>query len=91
MERATDFWREGDDHPLLPISLLGQMVNSIRQRNLALEQQSQHFDILWFKLADSPRFEAENVFYSSLWSSRIWIVSGVGGHQVGWALHEDAP
>jgi len=25
--------------------------------NLPLEQQSQSFDILWFKLADSPRFE----------------------------------
>jgi len=59
----------GDDHSIAADLIVGaDGRNSIvRQRaNLALEQQSQHFDILWFKLADSPRFEAENVFYSTV-------------------------
>ncbi len=65
----------------------------VRQRaNLSLEQQSQSFDILWFKLADSPRFESENVFYSILHGSHGFGLfrSSEGNLQVGWALHEGA-
>ncbi|MDM9383040.1 FAD-dependent monooxygenase [Chlorogloeopsis sp. ULAP01] len=64
----------------------------VRQRaNLSIEQQSQSFDILWFKLADSPRFEAENVFYSILHSRHGFGLfrSSEGNLQLGWALHED--
>ena len=63
----------------------------VRQRaNLQIEQQSQNFDILWFKLADSPRFESENVFYSILNGRHAFgLFRGSEGNlQVGWALHE---
>lgn len=63
----------------------------VRQRaNLQIEQQSQSFDILWFKLADSPRFESENVFYSILNGRHAFgLFRGSEGNlQVGWALHE---
>ncbi len=63
----------------------------VRQRaNLQIEQQSQSFDILWFKLADSPRFESENVFYSILNGRHTFgLFRGSSGNlQVGWALHE---
>ena len=63
----------------------------VRQRaNLQIEQQSQNFDILWFKLADSPRFESENVFYSILNGRHAFgLFRGSSGNlQVGWALHE---
>lgn len=37
----------------------------IRQRaGLHLEKQPKDIDILWFKLADSPKFVSENVFYA---------------------------
>lgn len=37
----------------------------IRQRaGLHLQRQANDIDILWFKLASSPRFESENVFYA---------------------------
>jgi 2-polyprenyl-6-methoxyphenol hydroxylase-like FAD-dependent oxidoreductase len=86
----------GDDRSIAADLIVGaDGRNSIvRQRaNLALEQQSQHFDILWFKLADSPRFEAENVFYSILHGRHgFGLFRGSEGNlQVGWALHEDAP
>ncbi|MFQ4147037.1 FAD-dependent monooxygenase [Chlorogloeopsis sp. ULAP02] len=64
----------------------------VRQRaNLSIEQQSQSFDILWFKLADSPRFETENVFYSILQGCHGFGLfrSSEGNLQLGWALHED--
>ena len=63
----------------------------VRQRaNLQIEQQSQSFDILWFKLADSPRFESENVFYSILNGRHAFgLFRGSEGNlQLGWALHE---
>jgi 2-polyprenyl-6-methoxyphenol hydroxylase-like FAD-dependent oxidoreductase len=64
----------------------------VRQRaNLPLEEQSQSFDILWFKLADSPHFESENVFYSILNGRHAFAVfqGSEGNLQVGWALHEN--
>ncbi|MBD1893895.1 FAD-dependent monooxygenase [Coleofasciculus sp. FACHB-129] len=66
----------------------------VRQRaNLPLEQESGSFDILWFKLADSPRFESENVFYSIVRDRNAFGLfrSSEGNLQIGWALHEDAP
>ena len=63
----------------------------VRQRaNLQIEQKSQSFDILWIKLADSPRFESENVFYSILNGRHAFgLFRGSSGNlQVGWALHE---
>jgi len=66
----------------------------VRQRaNLPLEQQSQSFDILWFKLADSDRFESENIFYTIVRDRNAFGLfrSTSGNLQVGWALHEDAP
>jgi 2-polyprenyl-6-methoxyphenol hydroxylase-like FAD-dependent oxidoreductase len=64
----------------------------VRQRaNLPLAQQSKSFDILWFKLADSPQFEAENVFYSILQDRHAFGLfrSSEGNLQLGWALHAD--
>lgn len=66
----------------------------VRQRaNLPLEQQSGSFDILWFKLADSDRFESENIFYTIVRARYAFgLFRGSEGNlQVGWALHEDAP
>lgn len=63
----------------------------VRQRgNLQIEQQSQSFDILWFKLADSPRMKSENVFYSIINGRHTFgLFRGSEGNlQVGWALHE---
>ncbi|MEP0873350.1 FAD-dependent monooxygenase [Trichocoleus desertorum AS-A10] len=61
----------------------------VRQRSrLALEQQSQSFDILWFKLPDHPRFKSENVFYSILQDRDALGLfrSSEGELQLGWAL-----
>lgn len=66
----------------------------VRQRaNLALEQQSHSFDILWFKLADSPRFESENVFYSILYDRYAFGLfrSSEGNLHLGWTLPKDFP
>ncbi|NJL36014.1 MAG: monooxygenase [Leptolyngbyaceae cyanobacterium SM1_4_3] len=63
----------------------------LRQKaNLPLEQQSKNFDILWFKLADSPQFEAENVFYSVVQGQHAFGLfrSSEGNLQVGWALRD---
>lgn len=65
----------------------------VRQRaNLLLEQQTQSFDILWFKLADHPRFESENVFYSIVQGRNAFGLfrSSEGNLQVGWALRPDS-
>jgi 2-polyprenyl-6-methoxyphenol hydroxylase-like FAD-dependent oxidoreductase len=65
----------------------------VRQRaNLSLEQKSQSFDILWFKLADSPRFESENIFYSILHGRHAFGLfrSSEGNLQLGWALRENS-
>ena len=64
----------------------------VRQRaNLSLKQKSQSFDILWFKLADSPRFESENIFYSIIRDRHAFGLfrSSEGNLQLGWALRED--
>ena len=60
---------------------------------MSLEQQSGSFDILWFKLTDSSRFEAENIFYSIVRDRNAFGLfrSTSGNLQIGWALHEDAP
>lgn len=63
----------------------------LRQKaNLPLEQQSKNFDILWFKLADSPQFEAVNVFYSVVQGQHAFGLfrSSEGNLQVGWALRD---
>lgn len=86
----------GDKHSISADLVVGtDGRNSIvRQRaNLPLEQQSQSFDILWFKLADSPRMKSENVFYSILHGRHAFgLFRGSEGNlQLGWALREDAP
>ncbi|MDV2990807.1 MAG: 6-methylpretetramide 4-monooxygenase [Chroococcidiopsis sp. SAG 2025] len=66
--------------------------NSIvrQQAHLSLEQKSQSFDILWFKLADSPHFDSENIFYSILQGHHAFGLfrSSEGNLQLGWALRE---
>ena len=86
----------GDDRSISADLVIGAdgRHSTVRQRaNLPLEQQFQSFDILWFKLADSPRFESENVFYSILHGRHAFgLFQGSEGNlQVGWALHEYAP
>ncbi|OUL36017.1 monooxygenase [Nostoc sp. T09] len=58
--------------------------------NLPLEQQSQSFNILWFKLANSPLFDSENVFYSIVNGSHAFAVfqGSEGNLQLGWSLPE---
>lgn len=63
----------------------------LRQKaNLSLEQQGKSFDILWFKLADSPQFQSENVFYSIVQGQHTFGLfrSSEGNLQVGWALRD---
>jgi 2-polyprenyl-6-methoxyphenol hydroxylase-like FAD-dependent oxidoreductase len=63
----------------------------VRQRaNLLLKRQVQSFDILWFKLASHPRFEAENIFYSILSGNHAFglFQSAEGMLQIGWFLKE---
>lgn len=63
----------------------------MRQRaNLPLEQQSHSFNILWFKLADSPLFESENVFYAFVHGRQAFALfrGSEGNLQVAWTLHE---
>ncbi len=59
-----------------------------QQANLPLTQRSKSFDILWFKLADSPQFAAENIFYSILQDQQGFGLfrSSEGNLQVGWGL-----
>jgi 2-polyprenyl-6-methoxyphenol hydroxylase-like FAD-dependent oxidoreductase len=59
-----------------------------QQAHLPLSQGSKSFDILWFKLADSPQFTAENVFYSILQNQQGFGLfrSSEGNLQVGWGL-----
>jgi 2-polyprenyl-6-methoxyphenol hydroxylase-like FAD-dependent oxidoreductase len=64
----------------------------VRQRaNLALNQEAQSFDILWFKLPTSPQFAKENVFYAILKGQEGFgaFQSSEGNFQVGWSLHKD--
>ncbi|MDX2212863.1 MAG: FAD-dependent monooxygenase [Oculatellaceae cyanobacterium bins.114] len=66
--------------------------NSVaRQRaKLALHHQSNAFDILWLRLADSPHFETENVFYSIVQGQQAFGLfrSSEGNLHVGWALRD---
>jgi 2-polyprenyl-6-methoxyphenol hydroxylase-like FAD-dependent oxidoreductase len=66
----------------------------VRQRaNLSMNTADQDFDILWFKLANSPSFATENVFHSVLHGSNAFGVfqGSAGDLQVGWSLHRDDP
>jgi 2-polyprenyl-6-methoxyphenol hydroxylase-like FAD-dependent oxidoreductase len=66
----------------------------VRQRaNLALNQDAQSFDILWFKLPTSPQFAKENIFYAILQGREGFgaFQSSEGNFQVGWSLHKDDP
>jgi 2-polyprenyl-6-methoxyphenol hydroxylase-like FAD-dependent oxidoreductase len=66
----------------------------VRQRaNLSINTAAQDFDILWFKLANSPSFAAENVFHSVLQGRHAFGVfqGSAGDLQVGWSLHRDEP
>jgi 2-polyprenyl-6-methoxyphenol hydroxylase-like FAD-dependent oxidoreductase len=59
--------------------------------NLSLEREAQDYDILWFKLASSEQFDAENIFYSVLSGhDGFGLFLGAEGQlQVGWSLHQD--
>jgi 2-polyprenyl-6-methoxyphenol hydroxylase-like FAD-dependent oxidoreductase len=66
----------------------------VRQRaNLSLNQDTQSFDILWFKLPTSPQFAKENIFYAILRGRDGFgaFQSSEGNFQVGWSLHKDNP
>ncbi len=68
--------------------------SGVRQRtNLALNQDAQSFNILWFKLPTSPQFAKENVFYAILRGQDGFgaFQSSEGNFQVGWSLHKDDP
>jgi 2-polyprenyl-6-methoxyphenol hydroxylase-like FAD-dependent oxidoreductase len=83
----------GEEHSISADLVIGaDGRNSIvRQRaNLPLKQQSQSFNILWFKLANSPVFDSENVFYSILSGRHAFAVfqGSEGNLQLGWSLPE---
>ncbi len=64
----------------------------LRQRaDLTIDHQSHSFDILWFRLADSPQFAAENIFYSIVQGQDAFGLfrSVEGNLQIGWALHPE--
>ncbi|MDZ7961075.1 MAG: FAD-dependent monooxygenase [Aulosira sp. DedQUE10] len=63
----------------------------VRQRaNLDLQHYDKTFDVLWFKLANSPDFQSENIFYSILSGDRAFgLFEGAEGNlQLGWSLNE---
>jgi 2-polyprenyl-6-methoxyphenol hydroxylase-like FAD-dependent oxidoreductase len=65
----------------------------VRQKaNLELNQDQQHFDIVWLKMPTSQEFR-ENVFYSIVRDRDAFGVfqSSEGNLQVGWSLHGDDP
>ena len=59
--------------------------------NLTLATAAQSYDILWFKLASSAPFEAENIFYSVLAGDAGFglFLGSEGQLQVGWTLHQE--
>lgn len=66
----------------------------VRQRaHISLEQQSHSFDVLWFKLADSPQFRSENIFYSIVYDRYAFGLfrSSEGNLHLGWTLPKDFP
>ncbi|QIR35799.1 monooxygenase [Tolypothrix sp. PCC 7910] len=63
----------------------------VRQRaDLDLQHYDKTFDVLWFKLANSPDFQSENIFYSILEGDRAFaLFEGAEGNlQLGWSLNE---
>ncbi len=85
-----------DDREILADLVIGADGRNsvVRQRaNLLIDTAAQDFDILWFKLANSPSFAAENVFHSVLHGPNAFgIFQGAAGDlQVGWSLHRDDP
>jgi 2-polyprenyl-6-methoxyphenol hydroxylase-like FAD-dependent oxidoreductase len=60
--------------------------------NLSLNRSAQNYDILWFKLASTPEFSSENIFYSVLSGSDGFglFLGSEGQLQVGWSLHQTA-
>ncbi len=60
--------------------------------NLSLNRSAQDYDILWFKLASTPEFATENIFYSILSGSDGFglFLGSEGQLQVGWSLHQPA-
>jgi 2-polyprenyl-6-methoxyphenol hydroxylase-like FAD-dependent oxidoreductase len=84
----------GDRREILADLVIGaDGRNSIvRQKaNLSLQVEPTSFNILWFKLASSPQFEAENVFYSIVRGDDAFGVfrSSEGHLQIGWSLDGD--
>ena len=82
----------GDDRQIDAELIVGADGRSsiVRQKaKLPLDRQSQNFDILWFKLASSPEFAAENIFYSVLCGNDgFGLFLGCEGQlQIGWSLH----
>jgi 2-polyprenyl-6-methoxyphenol hydroxylase-like FAD-dependent oxidoreductase len=64
----------------------------VRQKaNLSLDREPQSYDILWFKLASSPAFGAENIFYSVISGSDGFglFLGSEGQLQIGWSLDRD--
>lgn len=64
----------------------------VRQRaNLELQHYDKTFDVLWFRLANSPDFPPENIFYSILSGDRAFgLFAGAEGNlQLGWSLSEE--
>lgn len=84
----------GDDRQIDAELIIGADGRSsiVRQKaKLPLDRQAQSFDILWFKLSNSPEFEAENIFYSILCGhDGFGLFLGCEGQlQIGWSLHRE--
>ncbi|MBD2353129.1 FAD-dependent monooxygenase [Tolypothrix sp. FACHB-123] len=63
----------------------------VRQRaNLLLQHYDKTFDVLWFKVANSPDFQIENIFYSILNGDRAFglFAGSEGNLQLGWSLSQ---
>ncbi len=85
----------GDNREIMADLVIGaDGRNSIvRQKaNLSIEQAASSFNILWFKLASSTQFEAENAFYSIVRGDDAFgVFRGAEGNlQIGWSLHGDS-
>jgi 2-polyprenyl-6-methoxyphenol hydroxylase-like FAD-dependent oxidoreductase len=81
----------GDDRQIDAELVIGADGRSsiVRQKaKLPLDRQSQSFDVLWFKLASSPEFATENIFYSILCGNDAFgVFLGCDGKlQLGWSL-----
>lgn len=68
--------------------------STIRQKaNLTLHRNTSKFDVLWFKIADSPTLPQDNIFYAFLRNRDGFAMfrSAEGNLQIGWTLHPDDP